>query len=119
LLRFDSPVQMTGRLLLETVELGGQTIEKGEFVLPLLGAANHDPTQFAKPERLDLSRNPNPHVAFGRGIHFCLGAPLARVEGQMAIGSLVQRCPNLRLTGEPVRRNQITLRGLSSVPVAS
>ena len=59
-------------------------------MLPLLGAANHDPAQFAEPETLDLSRKPNPHVAFGRGIHFCLGAPLARLEGQIAIGALVQ-----------------------------
>jgi pimeloyl-[acyl-carrier protein] synthase len=119
LLRFDSPVQMTGRILTDTVELGGKVIEKGEFVLPLLGAANHDPLQFSEPERLDLTRNPNPHVAFGRGIHFCLGAPLARVEGQIAIGALLQRCPNLRLNGDPLRRDQITLRGLSSLPVAA
>jgi pimeloyl-[acyl-carrier protein] synthase len=117
LLRFDPPVQMTGRLLTDDVELSGQTIPKGEFVLPLLGAANHDPAQFTNPQDLDITRNPNPHVAFGRGIHFCLGAPLARVEGQIALGSLLQRCPNLRLNGEPVRRDQITLRGLASLPV--
>ncbi len=119
LLRFDPPVQMTGRLLLEDVQLGGQSIEAGEFVLPLLGAANHDPAQFPEPDKLDITRNPNPHVAFGRGIHFCLGAPLARVEGQIAIGSLVKRCANLRLNGDPKRRDQITLRGLSSLPVAA
>ncbi len=119
LLRFDSPVQMTGRLLLEDVELGGKTIDKGEFVLPLLGAANHDPAQFPEPHELDLARNPNPHVSFGRGIHFCLGAPLARVEGQIAIGSLIQRCPKLRQNGEPKRRDQITLRGLESLPVVA
>jgi cytochrome P450 len=119
LLRFDPPVQMTGRLLLEDAQLGGQTIPKGEFVLPLLGAANHDPAQFVDPEELDLARNPNPHVAFGRGIHFCLGAPLARVEGQLAIGALLRRFPKLELAGEPVRRHQITLRGLGSLPVAA
>ena len=117
-MRFDSPVQMTGRLLAEPVEIGGHAMQAGDWVLPLLGAANHDPLQFADPDRLDIGRNPNPHVAFGRGIHFCLGAPLARVEGQLAIGALLRRFPNLELAGEPVRRNQITLRGLSSLPVS-
>jgi cytochrome P450 len=119
LLRYDAPVQMTGRVVTHDLELGGQTFHAGDFVLPLLGAANHDPAQFVAPERLDLSRNPNPHFAFGRGIHFCLGAPLARLEGQVAIGSLVHRFPNLHLAGEPVRRHQITLRGLTSLPVAA
>ena len=118
LLRFDSPVQMTGRIALEPVDIDGHTVQPGEWILPLLGAANHDPAQFADPDNLDLARNPNPHVAFGRGIHFCLGAPLARLEGQIAIGALVRRFPNLQLAGEPVRRNQITLRGLQSLPVA-
>ena len=117
LLRFDSPVQMTGRIALEPVDIDGHTVQPGEWILPLLGAANHDPAQFADPDNLDLARNPNPHVAFGRGIHFCLGAPLARLEGQIAIGALVRRFPNLQLAGEPVRRNQITLRGLQSLPV--
>jgi cytochrome P450 len=119
LLRFDPPVQMTGRLLLEDVELGGQHIPKGDFVLPLIGAACHDPAQWDNPERLDITRNPNPHVAFGRGIHFCLGAPLARVEAQIAIGKLLERCPELHLAGMPVRREQITLRGLQNLPVSN
>ncbi len=118
LLRFDSPVQLTARIATERVEIGGQPIEAGQWILPLLGAANHDPAQFLDPEKLDLSRTPNNHVAFGRGIHFCLGAPLARLEGQIALGALVRRFANLTLAGEPVRRNQITLRGLSSLPVA-
>jgi cytochrome P450 len=118
LLRFDSPVQLTARIATQPVEIGGHTVETGQWILPLLGAANHDPAQFAEPDKLDLSRNPNPHVAFGRGIHFCLGAPLARLEGQIAIGALVRRFPKLELAGEPVRRNQITLRGLQSLPVA-
>lgn len=119
LLRFDSPVQLTGRLLREPVEIGGHTLQAGDWVLPLLGAANHDPAQFVDPDSLDIGRTPNPHLAFGRGIHFCLGAPLARVEGQLAIGALMRRFPKLQLAGEPVRRNQITLRGLSSLPVAA
>jgi cytochrome P450 len=118
LLRYDAPVQMTGRVLLEDLELGGQSLHAGDFVLPLLGAANHDPAHFPSPEQLDLSRNPNAHFSFGRGIHFCLGAPLARLEGQIAIGQLVQRFPNLHLAGAPERRDQITLRGLNALPVA-
>jgi pimeloyl-[acyl-carrier protein] synthase len=117
LLRFDSPVQMTGRIVTEALEIGGQAIAARDWVLPLLGAANRDPAQFSEPDQLDLARSPNPHVAFGRGIHFCLGAPLARAEGQIAIGALVQRFPNLELAGAPVRRDQITLRGLKSLPV--
>jgi cytochrome P450 len=118
LLRFDSPVQMTGRIAVEPIQIGEHTVQPGEWVLPLLGAANHDPAQFADPEVLDLTRSPNAHVAFGRGIHFCLGAPLARLEGQIAIGALVRRFPNLSLAGDPVRRNQITLRGLARLPVS-
>jgi cytochrome P450 len=119
LLRFDSPVQLTARIALENLQVGGRTIEQGQWVLALLGAANHDPAQFPDPHKLDLTRTPNNHVAFGRGIHFCLGAPLARLEGQIAIAALVRRFPNLTLAGEPVRRDQITLRGLSSLPVAT
>jgi cytochrome P450 len=119
LLRFDSPVQLTGRIATERLEIGGQQIGQGEWVLPLIGAANHDAAQFAHPDDLDITRNPNPHVAFGRGIHFCLGAPLARLEGQIAIGNLVRRFPKLKLAGEPVRRDQITLRGLRSLPVST
>ena len=118
LLRFDSPVQMTGRIASEPVTIDGHTVEPGQWILPLLGAANHDPHQFAEPDKLDVTRNPNPHVAFGRGIHFCLGAPLARLEGQIAIGALVRRFPKLALAGDPIRRPQITLRGLASLPVS-
>ena len=118
LLRFDSPVQLTGRIASEPLEIGGQLIEAGQWVLPLLGAANRDPQQFAQPERLDLTRNPNPHLGFGRGIHFCLGAPLARLEGPVAIAALVQRFGTLELAAPPVRRDQITLRGLKSLPVS-
>jgi pimeloyl-[acyl-carrier protein] synthase len=119
LLRFDSPVQMTGRIASEPVEIGGHQIEPGAWVLPLIGAANHDPAQFPSPDELDITRTPNAHVGFGRGIHFCLGAPLARLEGQIAIGGLVRRFPRLALASEPVRRDQITLRGLKSLPVVT
>lgn len=118
LLRFDSPVQLTGRVVAEDLSLAGVEMRAGQFVVVLLGAANRDPEQFPDPDRLDLGRQPNHHLAFGRGIHFCLGAPLARVEGQVAIGSLVRRFPRLRLDGEPVQRDTVTLRGLESLPVA-
>jgi cytochrome P450 len=118
LLRFDAPVQLTGRVTTAALTIGGQAIGAGDWVLPLFGAANRDPAQFAEPERLDITRSPNPHIGFGRGVHFCLGAPLARLEGQIAIGRLVQRCKNLALAGTPVRRNQITLRGLRSLPLS-
>jgi pimeloyl-[acyl-carrier protein] synthase len=119
LLRWDSPVQLTGRVVGEDCELGGRTLRRGEFVLTLLGAANRDPAQFSDPDHLDLTRDPNQHFSFGRGIHFCLGAPLARLEGRLAIGSLVRRFPDLRLDGEPVRSETITLRGLRSLPLAT
>jgi cytochrome P450 len=118
LLRYDSPVQLTGRIVTKPLTIGGQSIAAGDWVLPLLGAANRDPAQFSEPDKLDLGRNPNPHVGFGRGIHFCLGAPLARVEGQIAIGALIKRFPKLAVAGQPVRRDQITLRGLKSLPLA-
>ena len=118
LLRFDSPVQLTGRIAAEACELGGQQIRPGQLVLTLLGAANRDPLQFADPDRLDLTRSPNQHFSFGRGIHFCLGAPLARLEGRIAIGSLVRRFPELRQAGEAVRGETITLRGLTRLPLA-
>jgi cytochrome P450 len=85
----------------------------------LLGAANHDPAAFNDPDRLDLGReNANRHLAFGGGHHFCLGAALARLEGEVAIPSLVRRFPTIDLSGEPVRRTTFTLRGLEHLPVA-
>jgi pimeloyl-[acyl-carrier protein] synthase len=119
LLRYDGPVQLTARIANERVQLGDTDIAPGDWVLTLLGAANRDPAQFANPDTLDLTRNPNPHVAFGRGIHFCLGAPLARLEGQIAIGALIARIPRLELAGTPVRRIQITLRGFEHLPVST
>jgi cytochrome P450 len=118
LLRYDGPVQLTGRVPTEDVELGGCEIKRFQPVIALLGAVNRDPAVFADASRLDLGRQPNQHFAFGRGIHFCLGAPLARLEGQIALGSLVRRFPNLRLTGEPGWRDQVVLRGLETLPVA-
>jgi pimeloyl-[acyl-carrier protein] synthase len=118
LLRYDSPVQFTSRHALADLEIGGRSVRAGETVIAVLGAANRDPAQFRDPDRLDLTRAPNRHVAFGGGIHFCLGAPLARMEGRIAIGALFTRLPGLELGREPpVRRDTVTLRGLSSLPV--
>ncbi|MGH7366853.1 MAG: cytochrome P450 [Candidatus Rokuibacteriota bacterium] len=118
LLRFDGPVQRTARIPSEDVTIGGHTIGKGEMVMPFLGAADRDPTQFPEPDRLDITRADNRHIAFGMGIHFCLGAPLARMEGQIAINTLLGRLPKLALaTDRPEFRQSLTLRGLRSLPV--
>jgi pimeloyl-[acyl-carrier protein] synthase len=118
LLRFDAPVQLTGRIPLEDMEFGGKTIRKGQQVVALVGAANRDPAQFEEPDRLDLRRVDVRHIAFGGGIHSCLGATLARTEGQIAIGSLIRRFPKLDLAGEPDWRDTVTLRGLKRLPLA-
>jgi pimeloyl-[acyl-carrier protein] synthase len=119
LLRFDGPVQRTARIPSEDITIGGQTIGKGEMVMPFLGAADRDPTQFPDPDRLDITRADNRHIAFGMGIHFCLGAPLARMEGQIAINTLLARLPKLALaTDRPTFRQSLTLRGLETLPVS-
>jgi cytochrome P450 len=119
LLRFDGPVQRTARIPSEDITIGGQTIPKGEMVMPFLGAADRDPAQFPDPDRLDITRADNRHIAFGMGIHFCLGAPLARMEGQIAINTLLKRLPKLALaTDKPEHRQSLTLRGLASLPVS-
>jgi cytochrome P450 len=118
LLRYDGPVQRTARITSTEVTIGGRTIPKGEMVMPFIGAADRDPAQFPEPDRLDLGRADNRHIAFGWGIHFCLGAPLARVEGQIAIDTLVRRLPRLTLVDdEPEYRQSLTLRGLKALPV--
>ena len=118
LLRFDGPVQRTARIPSEDVTIGGKLIPKGDMVMPFIGAADRDPAQFPEPDRLDIGRTDNRHIAFGWGIHFCLGAPLARVEGQIAINTLVRRLPKLALATEaPAFRQSLTLRGLSALPV--
>jgi pimeloyl-[acyl-carrier protein] synthase len=118
LLRYDGPVQRTARVPSTDITIGGRTIGKGEMVMPFIGAADRDPAQFPDPDRLDLGRADNRHVAFGWGIHFCLGAPLARVEGQIAIDTLVRRLPKLELVShEPEYRQSLTLRGLKTLEV--
>jgi hypothetical protein len=118
LLRFDSPVQVTSRVPLEDVEIQGVAIPKGDEVNTLIGSANRDPAQFPEPDRLVLDRPDNRHLSFGHGPHFCLGAPLARLEGEVAFGELARRFPEMRLERDPPpRRAGFVLRGLQSLPV--
>jgi cytochrome P450 len=117
-LRFDPPVQFDGRLCVEQTEVAGVTIEPGNFVMMLIGAANRDPAAFDDPGRFDITRGATNHIAFGYGIHFCLGAPLARLEGQIALRALTQRFPKLRLESNELRyKDQITIRGLAELQV--
>jgi cytochrome P450 len=119
LLRYDGPVQATVRVTREDLEIDGHQIEAGSLVLVGIGAANHDPAVFHDPERLDIGRDPNPHLGFGFGAHFCLGAPLARLEGEIAFRVLLERFPKLALATEtPEFRSNPVLRGLVSLPVS-
>jgi cytochrome P450 PksS len=122
LLRFTSPVDLaTERYTREDVTLRGITIPRGEMVVVALTSANRDERQFPNPDTLDLTREPNKHLSFGLGAHFCLGAPLARLEGQLAIHTVLRRLPNLRLSLAPSQlrwRRGLLLRGLEALPVA-
>lgn len=118
ILRYESPVQMTSRLAQTDVIIGSRTITRGQEVLVSLGAANRDPAVFAEPDRFDITRQPNPHLAFAAGIHYCLGAALARMEGQVAIGSLLRRFPNLALAEPEVTwKESVVFRSLQSLKV--
>ncbi|WP_233510059.1 cytochrome P450 [Actinomadura craniellae] len=121
LLRYDPPVQLTMRSALEDVPLAGTLVQRGQPVLMLIGAANRDPAFFADPDRLDLTRytgdRPAPgHLAFGHGIHFCLGAPLARLEGRIALSRLMER-EVTPAWSELAYRDNLILRGLAALPV--
>lgn len=118
LLRFDSSVQMTGRATLTEVEVGGVTLPAGESVVQLLGAANRDPAQYPDPDRLDVGRQNIRPMSFGGGIHHCLGAQLARLEGELVFTALLERFPNLELPekDKPDWRHSFTLRGLNKLP---
>ena len=122
LLRFTSPVELaTERYAREAIELGGQQIARGELVLAVLGSANRDERQFAQPDALDLARDPNRHLAFGLGAHYCAGSPLARMEGAIAVQTLLDRMPHLRLASphdRPRWRRGLFLRGLERLPLA-
>jgi cytochrome P450 len=116
-LRYDSPVQFTARTALQDVEIGGLTLEQGHQALLMLAGANRDPEAFDRPEELVLTRTPNNHVAFSNGIHFCLGAMLARMEGQEAFPALIKKFPKLERVGDLVYRPNMTLRGLAQLMV--
>jgi cytochrome P450 len=120
-LRFHGPLMTaTQRWAAEDVELAGKLIRYGDYVVVLLASANHDPAAFHNPDDLDITRKNNPHLAFGKGIHYCLGAPLARLEGQVAIGTLLQRMPHLHLAVDPkdlVWRPGALIMGLRALPV--
>jgi cytochrome P450 len=117
LMRFDSPLQLFERTATEDVEIGGVTVARGQKIAALLGSANHDPAVFEAPETLDVGRGDNAHITFGAGIHFCIGAPLARVELQASFGALLARTASIELGGEPVRRPEFVIRGLAELPV--
>lgn len=117
LLRFDPPVQLITRYPSEDLDFLGHPMRKGQTIVVNIGAANRDPATFEDPSTLDLTRNPNPHLTFSRGMHFCLGAPLARVEAQEAIAGLLRASRNLRIGDGAVRRRSFTFRGFETLPM--
>jgi cytochrome P450 len=119
LLRYDSPVQIVSRIAMAPVEMAGVDLEAGERVVAYLGAGNRDPQRFPDAERLVLDRPDNAPLSFGGGIHYCLGAPLARLEAQVALPALVRRFPALALDGEPERRDSLSIRGYTRLPITT
>jgi len=120
MLRYDPPVQMTMRVPTVTAKIGGTELPAGSLAFILLAAANRDPVQFSEPHLFDIGRDPNAHVSFGDGIHFCLGAPLARVEAAIAIDSMLEKFPRLQLANPDAKlayRGSMALRGLSKLPL--
>ncbi len=118
LLRYESPIQYTSRPAPEDIQMGGKTIRKGQAVIAVMGAANRDPERFPDPDQLDICRPDNRHLAFAWGAHFCFGAPLARLEGQIAFETMLRRMPNLSLVPGPVNwRENLAFRGLTTLPV--
>ncbi|AEH10186.1 MULTISPECIES: cytochrome P450 [Protofrankia] len=117
-LRFDSPLHLFERTAMADVEIGGVVVRAGERIAALLGSANRDGEVFERADEFDIGRDPNPHIAFGGGVHFCVGAPLARVEVAIAVRCLIERFPRLRPAGTPVRRPAFVQRGWTRVPVA-
>ncbi|MEY7970942.1 cytochrome P450 [Saccharomonospora xinjiangensis] len=119
LIRYDSPLQLFERTATTDVEIAGHRVAEGDKIAALLGAAARDPEVFADPDVLDIGRTPNPHLGFGGGVHYCLGAPLARIEIAAALTALARRLPGLRETDAPVRRGEFVIRGFSVLPVTA
>ncbi|MFE4874196.1 cytochrome P450 [Streptomyces sp. NPDC056682] len=117
LMRYDTPLQLFERWVLEDIEFAGQILPRGSEVALLFGSANRDPARFADPDTLDLARADNPHISFGAGIHYCLGAPLARLELQASFGELLKKAPLLRLAAEPEWQSGFVIRGLKELHV--
>ncbi|MEY4346561.1 MAG: hypothetical protein RJA68_64 [Actinomycetota bacterium] len=118
-MRFDAPLHLFERTATADTELGGVKIEKGQKIAALIGSANRDSTVFENADEMDLTRDPNPHIGFGAGIHFCLGAPLARLEMSVSLPALWEKYPNMQLAGTPVRRPTFVLRGYESVSISA
>ena len=116
-LRFDAPLHLFERTATADAEVGGVTIREGQKIAALLGSANRDETVFERPTEMDLTRDPNPHIGFGAGIHFCIGAPLARMEMSVSLPALFERFPTVQLAAELVRRPGFVLRGYETIPV--
>ena len=118
-MRFDAPLHLFERTVTVDTELGGVKIEKGQKIAALIGSANRDSAVFERADEMDLTRDPNPHIGFGAGIHFCLGAPLARLEMGVSLPALWEKYPNMQLAGDPVRRPTFVLRGYESVSISA
>ncbi|WP_320778369.1 cytochrome P450 [Streptomyces sp. CRN 30] len=117
LMRYDTPLQLFERWVLDDIEIDGTTVPRGAEIAMLFGSANHDETVFTDPTRLDLTRRDNPHISFSAGIHYCIGAPLARIELAASMRALLERAPGLELAAEPERKPNFVIRGLEGLPV--
>ncbi|MEW2303585.1 cytochrome P450 [Streptomyces sp. NPDC006655] len=117
LMRYDTPLQLFERWVLDEIEVDGTTIPRGAEIALLFGSANHDPAVFESPGRLDLTRRDNPHISFSAGIHYCIGAPLARIELAASMTALLERAPTLSLAAEPERKPNFVIRGLEGLAV--
>jgi unspecific monooxygenase len=117
LMRYDTPLQLFERWVLDDIEVDGTTIPRGTEIAMLFGSANHDPEVFRNPERLDLAREDNPHISFSAGIHYCIGAPLARIELAASMTALLEKAPTLSLAAEPRRKPNFVIRGLEGLAV--
>ena len=118
-LRFDAPLHLFERTATADTEVGGVEIKKGQKIAALLGSANRDEAHFANSDQMDITRDPNPHIGFGAGIHFCLGGPLARLEMGIALPKLIKAFPDMKIASEPIRRPTFVLRGYEKVEISS